>query len=102
MSQIPVLDNAFALAESGCVTGASGRNWSSYGAGVRLDPRLGHVAKALLCDPQTSGGLLVACDDNAVPSVIETFQRCGFERAGTIGHMHASTNGDAFTVAVEP
>ena len=102
MSEIPLLDNAFALAEAGCVTGASGRNWSSYGAQVQLDPRIGNVSKSLLCDPQTSGGLLVACDDDAVPSVLEIFQRFGFERAGTIGHMSASTQGGAATVVVEP
>lgn len=101
MSQIPLLDNALALAEAGCVTGASGRNWSSYGAQVQLDPQIGNVAKSLLCDPQTSGGLLIACDDDAVPSVIEIFQRFGFERAGTIGHMNASTNAGV-TVVVEP
>jgi selenide,water dikinase len=102
MSQIPLLDNAFALAEAGYVTGASGRNWSAYGGQMQLDPRIGNVAKALLCDPQTAGGLLVACDDEAVPSVIEIFQRFGFERAGTIGHMSASTSDDSATVLVEP
>jgi selenide,water dikinase len=102
MSQIPLLDNAFALAEAGCVTGASGRNWTSYGAQVQLDPRIGNVARSLLCDPQTSGGLLVACDDEAVPSVIEIFQRFGFDRAGTIGHMYASTNDGSATVMVQP
>jgi selenide,water dikinase len=102
MSRIPLLDNAFALAEAGCVTGASARNWSSYGTRVQLDPRIGSVARSLLCDPQTSGGLLVACDDEAVPSVIEIFQRFGFDRAGTIGQMSASTNDDSATVVVEP
>lgn len=98
MSQIPLLDNAVALAEAGCVTGASGRNWSSYGEHVQLDSRLGNIARSLLCDPQTSGGLLVACDDEAVPGVIEVFQRFGFERAAVIGHMSAG----APTVMVEP
>jgi selenide,water dikinase len=102
MSQLPLLDNALALAEAGCVTGASGRNWSSYGAQVRLDSRLGNIERSLLCDPQTSGGLLVACADDAVPSVNEVFQRFGFERAATIGHMTASIQGDAPTIEVEP
>jgi selenide,water dikinase len=97
MSHIPLLDNAFALAEAGCVTGASGRNWSSYGAQVQLEPRIGNVARSLLCDPQTSGGLLVACDDDAVPAVLEIFQRFGFERAALIGHM----SDGAPTVVVE-
>lgn len=102
MSQIPLLENVVALAEAGYVTGASARNWASYGEQVHLDPRLGNVEKSLLCDPQTSGGLLVACDDAAVASVIEIFQRFGFDRAGTIGHMSASTSDDSATVVVEP
>jgi len=55
-------------------------------------------ALSLLCDPQTSGGLLVACADDAVATVIELFQRFGFERATAIGSMIASTNGSSVTV----
>jgi selenide,water dikinase len=106
MSQIPLLDNAATLADAGYVTGASGRNWSAYGAQVQLDPRLGDIARSLLCDPQTSGGLLVACADESVAAVIELFQRFGFERAATIGHMIAPPSddspGNAPRVAVEP
>lgn len=102
MSQIPLLDNVVALAEAGYVTGASGRNWAAYGAEVRLDPRLASVAKTLLCDPQTSGGLLIACADEAVAGVTDLFQRLGFTRAATIGHMSASRHGDTPSVAVDP
>lgn len=101
MSQVPLLENALALAEAGYVTGASGRNWSSYGAEVRLGPGLGNVERSLLCDPQTSGGLLVACGEDAVPGVIEVFHRLGFERAAVIGRMNAATQ-DASKVEVVP
>jgi selenide,water dikinase len=87
MAQLPLLDNVLALAETGCVTGASARNWSSYGAEVQLDPQLADAARVLLCDPQTSGGLLVACADDAVTSAMEIFARHGFARAARIGHM---------------
>jgi selenide,water dikinase len=43
------------------VTGASGRNWASYGHEVTLPAGFAEVDKALLSDPQTSGGLLVSC-----------------------------------------
>ena len=101
MSQIPLLENALALAEAGCVTGASGRNWSSYGERVRLDLQLGNLARSLLCDPQTSGGLLVACAQDAAGGVIEVFQRFGFDRAAVIGHMSDASEGGAPTVVVE-
>ena len=101
MSRIPLLDNVVALAEAGYVTGASGRNWTAYRAEVQLDPRLGGVAKSLLCDPQTSGGLLVACAYETVSGVTELFQSLGFARAATIGHLSAPTSGDAPSVEVD-
>jgi selenide,water dikinase len=100
MSQVPLLESAVALAHAAYVTGASRRNWSAYGPRVQLDPRLEDVAKSLLCDPQTSGGLLVACAPDAAAAVIEVFKRFGFDRAATIGYMGASSDGPG--VAVEP
>ena len=93
MSRVPLLDGVRELAEAGCVTGASARNWASYGAEVRLDARLGDVHRDLLCDPQTSGGLLVACTDDAVESVLAVFERHGFEGAAVIGEMRRGLPG---------
>ncbi|OXH82668.1 selenide, water dikinase SelD, partial [Burkholderia multivorans] len=69
------------------VTGASGRNWAAYGADVRLADTLPPVAQALLTDPQTSGGLLVACAPDAVDDVLACFRADGFDRAAVIGEM---------------
>ncbi|HEX9208476.1 MAG TPA: selenide, water dikinase SelD [Steroidobacteraceae bacterium] len=93
VSRLPVLDNVVALAEAGFVTGASARNWASYGADVQLAAGLDEVRRALLCDPQTSGGLLVSCAAEAVPGVLETFARHGFGRAALIGSLAAGTPG---------
>jgi selenide,water dikinase len=98
MSSVPLLDKVLALAESGLVTGASGRNWASYGASVQLAPGVTSTQQALLCDPQTSGGLLVACAHDAVGEVMTTFERQGFEEAAVIGSMNAG----APRVLVEP
>ena len=43
--------------------------------------------KALLTDPQTSGGLLVACAPSAVSEVLEVFRAEGFESAAVIGEL---------------
>jgi selenide, water dikinase len=96
--RLPLLPNVLAIAASGCVTGASTRNWSSYGDEVRLDAQLEAAHKALLTDPQTSGGLLVACSAEAVPQALGIFQRHGFAEATVIGVM----GGDAPLVDVEP
>lgn len=87
MPDVPLLDNVLAMAAAGLVTGASARNWASYGADVRLAPDLQGTHKSLLCDPQTSGGLLVACARDAIDDVIETFRRYGFAQAVPIGEV---------------
>jgi selenide,water dikinase len=87
MSQVPVMDGVVALMQAGHVTGASARNWAAYGDDVRLNERLTAAQRALLCDPQTSGGLLITCSATAVPSVLATLARYGCEDAALVGHM---------------
>src|SRR5512135_3249661 len=94
---LPLLPGAVDFAKKGVVTGASGRNWSGYGVQVKLGTRLGDAEKALLTDPQTSGGLLVACAPNAVEKVLDIFRDEGFPHAAVIGEI---TEGSA-AVTVE-
>jgi selenide,water dikinase len=56
---------------------------------VQLSGRLEPVDQALLCDPQTSGGLLLACAPAAVDAVLAIFQRHGFEAAVEVGEIVA-------------
>ena len=49
--------------------------------------------KALLTDPQTSGGLLVSCDASAVGPVLEVFKRHGFAAAAEIGRVAPHSGG---------
>jgi selenide,water dikinase len=83
---VPLLPNARELAAAGFVTGASGRNWAGYGEHVTLQA-IDEPTKALLTDPQTSGGLLVACAQGAVGSVLELFRSEGFGQAAVIGEL---------------
>jgi len=89
-SRLPLLPRVEALAAQGYVTGASGRNWAGYGHDVTLRD-MTDVQKALLTDPQTSGGLLVACAPAAVAAVMATFRADGFEHAAVIGELAAGT-----------
>ena len=91
MAQIPLLPNVHQLAANGCVTGASGRNWASYGHAVALADAVTPIQQALLSDPQTSGGLLVACDAATVDEVLAQFAREGFAHAAVIGEMVAGS-----------
>jgi selenide,water dikinase len=88
-SQVPLHPGVVDLARAGHVTGASGRNWAGYGADVRLAPQLGELERALVTDPQTSGGLLVACAPESESEVLATFRAEGFADARTIGEIVA-------------
>jgi selenide, water dikinase len=84
---LPLLEGVEAFAAEGIYTGASGRNWAAYGGEVRLDAQLPEIARALLTDPQTSGGLLVSCAPDAVEAVLACFHAEGFAEATVIGEM---------------
>ncbi len=86
-SRVPLLDGVRELASQGFVTGASGRNWAGYGSDVDLPAAFADVDRALLTDPQTSGGLLVSCAPGAVDEVLATFRRHGFAQAAVVGSL---------------
>ena len=88
LSRVPWLPQALSLAAQGCVTGASNRNWAGYGDHVTLS-QVSAVHKSLLTDPQTSGGLLVACAPSAIDQVLGIFAAESFEHAAVIGTLSA-------------
>lgn len=86
--RLPFFPAALRLAESGIATGASKRNWLSYGGDVDLPAELQEWQRVLLCDPQTSGGLLIACDPTAEAETVALLLRSGFLSATPIGFLH--------------
>ena len=74
--KIKTLDGVKDYIAKGCVPGGTGRNFESYGYKVGA---LTEEQKAILCDPQTSGGLLVAVEPNSVQTVIEIAKDAGID-----------------------
>lgn len=89
LDALPILPAARELAMAGASTGAASRNWQSYGEEVRLPANMEPWRQSILCDPQTSGGLLVACAPGAAESVLGMFHDSGFAAATRIGEMMA-------------
>ncbi|HEY8275731.1 MAG TPA: selenide, water dikinase SelD [Methyloceanibacter sp.] len=83
--RIPFFAQAEEFAEAGFATGASGRNWASYGEQVVLPPELPTWQRTLLTDPQTSGGMLVACAPGRAASIHATIKDAGYPSAAIIG-----------------
>jgi selenide,water dikinase len=84
---IPVIAEALDWVKQGVATGASTRNWSGYGHEV--DFQGDEWKRKLLSDPQTSGGLLVACAPEAQGAVLEIFKKDRFAEARVIGRLTA-------------
>ncbi|NQD36491.1 selenide, water dikinase SelD [Permianibacter sp. IMCC34836] len=93
LSQVPLLPAAAALAQQGFITGASERNWQGYGEHVQLFAGGENWQRALLTDPQTSGGLLLACAPTVAESVLALFRQQGFVDAAIIGRVQAGDAG---------
>lgn len=84
---VPLLDGVAALARQDCRTGAAVRNWASYGEEVVLSADIADWQRDLLCDPQTSGGLLLSVAPDAVGQVMDILHAAGFAKAGAIGTL---------------
>jgi len=87
--RLPLIDEAVRHVQAGAFTGASGRNWASYGDAVELPSGCPEWQQKMLSDPQTSGGLLVACAPEVVGEVLAAFRADGFDRARVIGGFTA-------------
>lgn len=85
--RLPIWPAARELAQAGFAPGAADRNWASYGHSVGLSDNLSAWQQKMLCDPQTSGGLLVACARDALGQILEIFKAHGFDSAQPIGEL---------------
>ena len=87
---LPVLEEALSWVRQGIATGASGRNWAGYAQEVKCPADFADWKRNLITDPQTSGGLLVACAPDAADDVLRIFMAEGFAQAAKIGVMTGS------------
>jgi selenide, water dikinase len=85
----PLLAGVEELARAGVRTGASTRNWASYGEDVRIGAGLPDWRRDLLTDPQTSGGLLIAVAAEAAEAVLDLVRSRGFSASAVVGRMTA-------------
>lgn len=92
-ARLPLIEEAMRIAQAGIATGASARNWAAYGHEVSLAAGLAPWQSNLLTDPQTSGGLLIACDPADTEAVLEVLQQAGFDQAGVIGTLDGGPPG---------
>lgn len=86
--RLPIFDEARRLAQEGVKTGASGRNWAAIRMHIQTPADWSEADQTLLCDPQTSGGLLTACAPEVVENVMTAYRAAGHSPT-LIGHVEA-------------
>jgi len=90
---LPLLRDAESLVQAGFVTGASKRNWASYGEEVDLPRDFPEWRQHLLSDPQTSGGLLIAVAPEEAAALLQEVQQAGYPMASIIGRLETGQPG---------
>ncbi|HVL41010.1 MAG TPA: selenide, water dikinase SelD [Brevundimonas sp.] len=83
----PLLDGVASLARAGLRTGASTRNWASYGESIDLPEGYDDWRRDLLTDPQTSGGLLISVAHDDAAAILDLARAEGFDDAAVIGRV---------------
>ncbi len=90
---MPLLPGVERLARDGVRTGAATRNWASYGEAVSLPQGFADWRRDLLCDPQTSGGLLIAVAPEAAPAILRMAVDQGFLASAVVGRLQTGAPG---------
>ncbi|ELW8960911.1 TPA: selenide, water dikinase SelD [Yersinia enterocolitica] len=96
-SSIPRLPAVEEYIAAGCVPGGTGRNFDSYG---HMIGKMSDLQKSLLCDPQTSGGLLLAVLPDAEAQVQEIVAQHGMTLSA-IGELNVVDNDRALIEITE-
>ena len=66
--KLPLLPNILKYIENDCVPGGAVRNFESYG---RYLGELSEIEKSIICDPQTSGGLLISVSNEGLKDFLD-------------------------------
>lgn len=86
-SKVPVIEGAWELLESGVAPGGTHRNLEGVGSQVSWDPETTQNQKLLLCDAQTSGGLLISVAEGRKDDLLRELEAQGVEGSVVIGEV---------------
>jgi selenide, water dikinase len=98
IAKVPVIKGVDEYIEKGAIPGGTHRNWSSYGHNIR---GVDETRKAILCDPQTSGGLLVAVDPKNRDKFLVTGEKAGFSMEPFGEIVEKTKSNSEYTITVE-
>lgn len=87
LSKVPILDEAWDLIQEGICPGGTKRNYESLQGAINWNPEIRHEAQLILCDAQTSGGLLIAVPKDRTMALIQRLRQYETPAAALIGEI---------------
>jgi selenide,water dikinase len=93
MDLVPVLPAAGQYVQRGIAPGGTHANRRFLARYVAYDPEIADWEQLLLCDAQTSGGLLAAVPGSQAAEVVRALQACGLVAAAVVGSIDAGESG---------
>ena len=97
LSRVPFLDGVWGLLEEGIAPGGTYRNLDSVRKLVKWHPSIDKMTRLLLCDAQTSGGLLISVGRNKRDQLLDGLESAGVETRAVIGEvLEKGALGDKF------
>ena len=90
---VPVLPGAIELLEEGIAPGGTRRNEAGVEESVEWDPGLDDDDRLLLCDAQTSGGLLISVPEARLPQLLAALEARNVATRAVVGGVHEGAPG---------
>jgi selenide, water dikinase len=87
LSEVPVLEHAWKIAEGGAIPGGAYSNREYVAADVTFADTVNEIAQLVLCDPQTSGGLLMSVPRDRADDLLTALEDVGAPVAAVIGEI---------------
>ncbi|MBE0637271.1 MAG: selenide, water dikinase SelD [Bacteroidales bacterium] len=89
--KVPLFDGAYDLIDLGCIPGACFRNLEYVEDHCVFNESLDYNLKMLMLDAQTSGGLLICCQEKKAMKMMHELKQVGFSKSAVIGTVKTNT-----------
>jgi selenide,water dikinase len=102
LDSVPVIEAAWGYVKDGLAPGGTHANWRFLTEYVRFEDGVGKDAQLVLCDAQTSGGLLIAVEEAKAPALVDELVRAQTLTAAVVGRLEDGDSGGITVRARRP
>jgi len=98
-SQVPIIPRTIEMVRRNIIPGGTDANRDYLQDRIYWEDQVAPIYHTILCDAQTSGGLLAAVPEEAAKKLIQELHKCGILQAAIIGRFE---NNAGFKIFIEP